>query len=168
MSEHSQSGGGGGPRHRSVEIALASATTLFGLIVIYGSIQAGITWGIEGPRAGFFPFYLGLLIVGGSLVTIAQVLVGPNRDRVFAEWEQLRLVLAVIIPAGIYVALIPFIGMYVASALLILVFMMGIGRYNTLWSLAVGLGLPIITFVVFERLFLIPLPKGPLERLLGF
>lgn len=168
MSEHSHSGGGSGPRHRSIEIALALTTMLFGVIVIYGSIQAGITWGIEGPRAGFFPFYLGLLIVGGSLVTIVQVLLAPDRDRVFAEWGQLRLVLAVIVPAGIYVALIPWTGIYVASALLILVFMIGIGRYNLLWSLAVGLGLPIITFVVFERLFLIPLPKGPLERLLGF
>lgn len=149
-------------------MALASATTLFGLIVIYGSFQAGITWGIEGPRAGFFPFYLGLLIVGASLVTMVQILLAPDRDRLFAEWQQLRLVLAVIVPSAIYVAIIPFIGMYVASALLILVFMMGIGRYNTLWSLAVGLGLPIVTFVVFERLFLIPLPKGPLERLLGF
>jgi hypothetical protein len=46
--------------------------------------------------------------------------------------------------------------------------MMGIGRYNAWWSVAVGFGLPLVTFVVFERLFLIPLPKGPLERLLGF
>ncbi len=168
MSEHSHTSGGGGPRHRTVEIGLASATTLFGLIVIYGSVQAGITWGLEGPRAGFFPFYLGLLIVGASLVTIAQILLLPDRNRLFAEWGQLRLVLAVIVPAGIYVAIIPLIGMYVASALLILVFMMGVGRYSTLLSLAIGLGLPLITFVVFERLFLIPLPKGPLEHLLGY
>jgi hypothetical protein len=151
-----------------VEIALASATTLFGVIVIYGSIQAGITWGIEGPRAGFFPFYLGVAIVGASLVTIAQILLAPDRHKLFAEWKQLRLVLAVIVPAAIYVVIIPLLGIYVASALLILVFMMGIGRYNAWWSVAVGFGLPLVTFVVFERLFLIPLPKGPLERLLGF
>jgi putative tricarboxylic transport membrane protein len=168
MSEHSHTGGGGGPRHRTIEIALASATTLFGLIVIYGSIQAGITWGLEGPRAGFFPFYLGLLIVAASLVTIAQILLGANREKLFAEWVQLRLVLAVIVPAAIYVAVIPVIGIYVASALLILVFMLGVGRYNALLSVVVGLGLPLITFVVFERLFLIPLPKGPLEHLLGY
>lgn len=168
MSEHAHSGGGGGPRHRTVELAIASATMLFGLIVIYGSIQAGITWGVEGPRAGFFPFYLGLFIVGGSLVTIAQVLLASDRDRLFAEWGQLRLVLAVIIPALVYVAIIPWLGIYVASALLILVFMIWIGRNPLWWSLTIGLGLPLVTFVVFERLFLIPLPKGPLERMLGF
>jgi hypothetical protein len=117
MAEHSHSSGEGGPRHRSVEIALASATTLFGVIVIYGSIQAGITWGIEGPRAGFFPFYLGVAIVGASLVTIAQILLAPDRHKLFAEWKQLRLVLAVIVPAAIYVVIIPLLGIYVASAL---------------------------------------------------
>ena len=35
-------------------------------------------------------------------------------------------------------------------------------------SLAVGIGVPLALFLMFERWFLVPLPKGPLEALLGF
>jgi len=168
MTEHLQSSGGRGPSHRSFEISIAVATMLFGLLIVYGSIKAGIDWGIEGPRAGFFPFYIGLLIVLGSLFTILQIMLLPRDGRQFADWEQLRRVLWVLAPAAIYVALVPTIGIYVASALLILVFMRWIGYYGMGMALLLALGLPLITFVTFERLFLIPLPKGPLENFLGF
>jgi hypothetical protein len=29
-------------------------------------------------------------------------------------------------------------------------------------------GVPLFFFIVFERWFLVPLPKGPIENLLGF
>jgi len=76
-------------------------------------------------------------------------------------------VLSVIIPTAIYVALVPTIGIYVASALLIAVFMKWLGRYG--WGLVAGvsIGVPIIFFVLFEWWFLVPLPKGPIEDLLG-
>ena len=58
--------------------------------------------------------------------------------------------------------------MYLASGLLIGVFMKWIGRYG--WSLVIpiALAVPIVTFIVFEKWFLVPLPKGPIEELLGY
>jgi putative tricarboxylic transport membrane protein len=33
---------------------------------------------------------------------------------------------------------------------------------------AVAVGVPFVTFLIFERWFLLPLPKGPIEAYLGF
>jgi putative tricarboxylic transport membrane protein len=165
MTEKSQAARGG-PSHRMVEIGVTVFTLIFGIIVIIGSLQAGIGWGVEGPRAGFFPFYIGVAIVIASIINFVTVVLAEPADKVFAEWGQLRQVLAVVIPTAIYVALVPVIGIYVSSALLIAVFMRWLGQYR--WDLmaAVSIGVPIVFYVVFEKWFLLPLPKGPIEDLL--
>jgi hypothetical protein len=57
--------------------------------------------------------------------------------------------------------------MYVSSGLLIAVFMKWLGRYGWPLVLIISIGVPVITFLMFERWFLVPLPKGPLEDWLG-
>ena len=76
--------------------------------------------------------------------------------------------MSMLVPTAIYVALIPWIGIYVASAIFIAVFMRWLGQYG--WSVvaAISLGMPLVTFVIFEKWFLVPLPKGPIEAYLGF
>ena len=159
---------GVGPSHRSVEIGVTLAIASFGVVVIAGSIQAGIGWGAEGPRAGFFPFYVGLSILIASAINLAQTIATETPVRLFAEWNQLRQVMSVVIPTAIYVALVPYIGIYVASALLIATFMKWLGSYRWPQVLAISIGVPLMTFAIFERWFLVPLPKGPLEEFLGF
>jgi hypothetical protein len=167
MTEHSQGDPGGGPAQRSVEIGVAGFVALFAAIIILGSIQAGIGWGAEGPRAGFFPFYVGLLILVSTGVNLAQIVRERYDGRLFADWGQLRLVMLVLVPTAIYVALIPWLGIYAASVLLIAAFMIWIGGYGWRMVAAVSIGVPLVTFVVFEKWFLVPLPKGPIEAALG-
>jgi len=155
-----------GPSHRSVEVGVAIGVLLFGALVMYGSVQAGIGWGAEGPKAGFFPFYIGLALVISSVVNFWNAWRETDAG-LFAEWSQLRQVLAVVIPTAIYVAAIPFIGLYVSSIVLIAFFMRWLGKYNWLIIAAVAIGMPVITYIVFEKWFLVPLPKGPLENWLG-
>ncbi len=75
--------------------------------------------------------------------------------------------MSVVIPTAIYVAAIPFIGLYVSSIVLIGFFMRWLGKYGWLMVALVAIGMPLITYIVFEKWFLVPLPKGPLEELLG-
>jgi hypothetical protein len=90
----------------------------------------------------------------------------PSR-KLFAEWGQIAQVLKVVWPMAIYVAAVPWLGIYLASFLLIAGFMRWIGRYGWVLTLAVSLGLQIVTYVTFEKWFLLSLPKGPIEDLLG-
>jgi putative tricarboxylic transport membrane protein len=157
-----------GPGHRAVEIGVALATTAFAVIVIIGSIQAGIDWGVEGPRAGFFPFYIALFILVASMVNLCSVIIDMPAGKLFAEWGQLLRVLSVIIPTAVYVAIIPTLGIYVSSTMLIALFMKWLGKYRW-WIVAlVAVGVPVAVFLVFEKWFLVPLPKGPIEEMLGF
>jgi len=164
-SSMSDRGRGGGPRQRAVEIGVSLFTALFGAIVVVGSLQVGVGWGVEGPRSGFFPFYIGLLIIVSSAVNLLQIRLTDRRPR-FAEWGQLRQVLDVLVPTAIYVVAIPYLGIYVVSAALIAWFMSWLGKYR--WSLtaAISIGTPIVIYLTFEKWFLVPLPKGPLEEIL--
>ena len=165
MTYNSHSGEAG-PSHRAVEIGVAVAILLFAAIIIYGAWLAGINWGAEGPRAGFFPFYVGLVILIATIFNLARALTS-DRERLFADWGQLRQVMSVVIPTAIYVALVPWLGLYVASFLLIAVFMKWLGKYKWTLTLAVAIGVPVLAFLMFEKWFLVPLPKGPLEDFLG-
>jgi len=167
MSDHAEGASGAGPSHRYVEAGLAVVMCLFALIVITGSIKAGIGWGIEGPKAGFFPFYVGLIILGSSVFNGIQAMSIPAGRR-FADWGQLRQVLSVVVPTAIYVTLVPWIGIYLSSMLLIAFFMRWLGQYGINLIAPVAIGVPLAFFLVFERWFLVPLPKGPIEYWLGF
>ena len=155
-----------GPTHKSVEAGVAVAIALFGVIVIVGSLKAGINWGAEGPRAGFFPFYIGLFIVISSIINLWHGL-HDNERGLFAEWGQLRQVLSVVVPTAIYVGAMPFSGLYLASMIFIGWFMRWLGKYSWPMVAGVALGMPIVTYFIFERWFLVPLPKGPIEEWLG-
>lgn len=156
-----------GPAYRLVEAGVALLIVAFGLIVAIGSWQAGINWGAEGPRAGFFPFYIGIVIIISGLINLWNGVKPDSQSGLFAEWSQLRQVMSVVVPTAIYVAIIPFLGLYVASIVFIGWFMRWLGKYGWLMIALVAIGMPAITYVIFEKWFLVPLPKGPLEELLG-
>jgi putative tricarboxylic transport membrane protein len=155
-----------GPSQASVEVGVAIATALFGLIVIVGSVRIGTGWGTDGPRSGFFPFYVGLAIVAGSAINLVRSL-RIERRQVFAEWSQLRQVVSIVIPTAIFVAVVPWIGLYVASLLLIAAFMVLLGGYRLGTAATIAATLIALTYMTFEWWFLLPLPKGPLEDLVG-
>lgn len=168
MSNDINETGGAGPSHRSVEIGVAAAIAVLAVIGIIGATRVGTGWSSEGPRAGFFPFYICIAILISCAVNLTQIFRSESDGAVFASWRQINKVLQVVIPTAIYVAIIPYSGIYVASALLIGGFMKILGRYG--WSASIGVGVlvPLFTFVAFEKWFLVPLPKGPLENLLGY
>jgi putative tricarboxylic transport membrane protein len=157
-----------GPSQRNVEIAVALLTLGFGILILVGSLQVGIDWGMEGPKPGFFPFYVSLFIIVASGYNLLQAThFGGIKEGLFSSWEQLRRVMSVVVPSTIYVALVPFLGMYVSSILLIAFFMMWLGKYTAWFTLPIAIGVPVFVYVIFERYFQIPLPKGPIEYWLG-
>ena len=151
------------------EVGVAALLMVVAGLVIADSLRVGIGWGDDGPRSGYFPFYIGLILLGTAGWTmVSQLLRWRRTQAVFAEHAQLRQVLAMLWPMVLYVALIGVLGIYVASLLLIAYFMRRYGGYRWPMVAAVAVGVPLVFFAIFERWFLVPLPKGPLERLLGF
>jgi hypothetical protein len=149
---------------------LLTAAFLLGLSVlaVTDSLRVGIGWADDGPRSGYFPFYIGLCLMASSgWILLRQLMRWRAENPVFAERSQLMLVVAVLVPMVVYVAGIALLGLYLASAVLIAYFMRRYGHYKLPATVAVSVGVPLVFFLVFERWFLVPLPKGPIERLLG-
>ena len=156
---------------RAVEIAVALLLFAVGALVVYDSYRLGSKWGSDGPQSGYFPFYIGLLICISSVINFAQALMAKRMDaEIFVAWGPFKLVLTVLIPAAVYVLGVKYIGIYLASAIYIALFMAWLGKYSWLRSIAVGVAVNVSFFLMFEVWFKVPLYKGDLDplRFLGY
>ena len=156
-------------RRKGAELAVAAFIFLLGSIVIVDSVRLGIGWQeVHGPRPGYFPFYIGLIMCVASLVNVARALLVRGEDnKTFVQVGQLKLVLSVLVPTMLYALLVTWIGIYISSILFIAFFMRWLGKYPWWKVIGVSLGTAVAIYLVFEKWFKVPLPKGPLENLLG-
>ncbi len=148
---------------RTMEIITALMFIVVGVVVMVGSLKLGAKWGSDGPESGYFPFYISLIILICSSVTLIQSIRAKElADETFVEKEPFRQVTAVLIPAALFVLGVQLIGIYVAGVLYITFFMVWLGKYAVWKALAVRLGVSIVLFMMFEYWFQIPLPHGSL------
>jgi hypothetical protein len=149
-----------------VESVVALLVVLMGVVVITGSWKLGSGWTTDGPGAGYFPFYIGVILCISGAGILVQGLMGKNRNHeIFVDSVQLKRVLSVLIPALVYVLAVQFIGLYVASALYIALFMIVLGKYSRVKSVIVALAVVALFFMMFEVWFKVPLFKGTLDPL---
>ena len=149
---------------RTLELAVAALLFLLGAVVIYDSVRVGARWAEDGPQAGYFPFYVGLLVCVTTAVVFFRALGDKGRAaKAFVTRGAFRQVLWMLVPSIVYVGLIKPLGIYVASTLFIGFFMRQLGRYPWLKVAAVAIGVSVVFFLLFEVWFKVPLPKGPLE-----
>lgn len=157
---------------RTMDVATALFFMAVGGLVIWDSIRLGMGWGDYGPDPGYFPFYIGAIMVFAGGLTAATALFSPETkasgDEPFVTRSRFKSVLMVFVPTAIYVLLMGYIGLYTAAALFISTFMVVNGKYPILKTLPYAIIVPICVFVMFEIWFLVPLPKGPIEAMLGF
>ncbi len=154
-----------------VEAVVAVILLIIGVGVIVESRRLGAGWTTDGPAAGYFPFYIGLIIAISSLGILYQALAGKSKNTdVFVDAEQLKRVMSVLIPAAVYVLATSFLGLYVASAIYIALFMVILGKYSWVKSVIAALSVNVLFFFMFEVWFKVPLFKGSLDplRALGY
>jgi hypothetical protein len=140
------------------------ALILLGLaaLVAWGSLQLDIGWGLNGPEGGFFPFWLAIGLAACCLIILVQAW----RRTPVTPWQPLvrpggwTPILKVAVPATAMVALTEMIGLYPAAALYIGFYMRWIGNHRWPLVLAICLGVPVCSYVLFDKWFLIPMPKG--------
>jgi len=146
---------------RTMEIAVALVLFAIGATVVFDSYRLGSKWGSDGPQSGYFPFYIGLLICLSSAVTIAQAILAKSAaGKTFVIWGPFKRVLTVLLPAVLYVLSVKFVGLYVASAIYIAIFMVWLGKYPWWKGIVVGIVINVIFFLMFEVWFKVPLFKG--------
>ena len=154
---------------RAMDIITAILFLIFSLVVMVGSIKLGASWGSDGPEAGYFPFYISLIILLSSAVTLYQVAIVNKHKKTesFVDKEPFKQVMAVLFPAIVFVLGVQLIGIYVSSAFYIAIFMVWLGKYRIWKAVAVSIGVSVALYLMFEFWFQVPLPHGswinPLE-----
>lgn len=148
---------------RRADIYVGLFLMAIGLLVLGDSIRLGFGWGMSGPEAGFFPFYMGLGIV---ICTFFIVLRGIRKlkkegtGKPLIQKGGLTQILWVLIPAAGMVLLTEIIGLHLATVLYLAFYMGVVGKMN--WGKVIPLSIliPLVVYVVFDKIFLIPLPEG--------
>lgn len=156
---------------RALEISTAALTGIFGVVVVVSSIDNGIGWSSTGVDAGTFPFLTGVIIVLGSLYNVAQASLGRGTlaiVRVAVTPSELRRLAGLFVPAAIFVAVIPIVGMYLASAGYVFAVLSLPKQQSVLRSLVIAVATPLALYAVFERMFQVSLPHGALAVAFGF
>jgi len=153
---------------RTVDVVVSLLLLALAALLAYDNWRTGRSWDSTGPQAGYFPFYLSLLLGGAALYgLIREVLARKQPDEVFVTREQFTRVLQVFVPTLVFCLLTQWLGLYVASFLLVTCFMIYVGKIAAWKSLLTAAVFVVAMFVTFDVAFDVIMPKGPLEALIG-
>ncbi|MET4799021.1 tripartite tricarboxylate transporter TctB family protein [Bradyrhizobium sp. LB11.1] len=156
---------------RALELATAILTGSFGVAVVVQSLDNGIGWSSAGVDSGTFPFLTGIIIVAGSLYNLARGVVPATTLAsvpIAITSIELRRLAGLFVPAAIFVAAIPLLGMYLASAAYVFAVLAIPRHQSVVRSLVTAAATALALYFVFERMFLVSLPHGALAAALGF
>lgn len=144
-------------------LLLALAVTLG-----YDNWRTGIAWDSTGPQAGYFPFYLSVILGGACLFGLVNAFrARKEAPETFVTRAQLRRVMLVFVPTALFCLAMQYLGLYVASFLLISGFMRMVGKIALWKSLLTAFLFTAIMFATFDIAFDVIMPKGPLEAAFG-
>jgi putative tricarboxylic transport membrane protein len=153
---------------RVVDVTVSLLLVALALTLGYDNWRTGISWDSTGPQPGYFPFYLSVILAGASLYGVAAAFLSRQEaSESFVTRAQLRRVMQVFVPTLLFCLTMQFLGLYVASFLLIAAFMRMVGRIALWKSLLTAFLFTAIMFVTFDIAFDVIMPKGPLEAAFG-
>lgn len=153
---------------RTVDVTVSLLLLVLAATLGFDNWRTGAAWDSTGPQAGYFPFYLSVILAGASLYgLVAAFRSRQEAAETFVTRAQLRRVMQVFVPTLLFCLAVQFLGLYVASFALIAGFMRMVGRIALWKSLLTAFIFTAIMFVVFDVAFDVIMPKGPLERALG-
>jgi putative tricarboxylic transport membrane protein len=154
---------------QSVDIAVSLILLALAALLGWDSWRVGMNWAADGPRAGYFPFYLSIMMAMASLYGLGKALITRHEAGLsFVSREQFGRVLRVFVPTFAFCALTEYLGIYVASFLLVAGFMWWIGHIKVWIALLTAFVFSLAMFLTFEVAFNVIMPKGPLEAVLGY
>ena len=152
----------------TVDVVVSLLLLAFAVTLGWDNWRTGASWDSTGPQAGYFPFYLSIILGGASVYgLVAAFLSRKEAAEVFVTRAQLRRVMAVFVPTFLFCLATQFLGLYVASFLLIAGFMRMVGKIALWKSLLTAFIFTAVMFVTFDIAFDVIMPKGPLEAAFG-
>jgi putative tricarboxylic transport membrane protein len=154
---------------RRVETVVLLLLLALSLLLAWDNRRTGMSWDATGPQAGYFPFYLSMILAAACVWgLVKEFLTRHKASEIFVTRDQLRRVLQVFVPTLLFCLAMQWLGLYVASFLLIAGFMIWVGRIAAWKSLLTAFLFSAIMFATFQLAFDVIMPTGPLEALFGY
>ena len=148
---------------RKADIVVALGLMVIGLLVLGDAVRLGFGWGISGPESGFFPFYMGLGIVICTFFIVLRAIRIYKKDgagKPLIPKGGTAQILWVLLPAIGVVLLTELLGLHLATVLYLAFYMGVVGRIPWGKVILLSVLVPLVVYVLFDRIFLIPLPEG--------
>ena len=153
----------------AVDVVTSLLLLALALVLGWDNWRTGASWDSTGPQPGYFPFYLSVILGAASLYGLGAAFVSRREAaQTFVTRAQLRRVMAVFVPTFLFCLATQYLGLYVASFLLIAGFMRIVGRIALWKSLLTAFIFTAVMFVTFDIAFDVIMPKGPLEAAFGY
>jgi hypothetical protein len=153
---------------RTVDMVTSALLAAFAALMAFDNWRTGMSWAFDGPQAGYLPFYLSVILGGASLYGVGKAYLSRSEARdVFVTRDQLRRVLQVFVPTLLFIIVTQFLGIYIASFLLVAGFMRYVGRIAWWKCLVTSFVFTLAMFITFDIAFDVIMPKGPLEAAFG-
>lgn len=154
---------------RSVEIVVYLLLTALAALLALDNWRTGMGWASDGPQAGYFPFYLSVILAAASIYGLGGMMLHrAEGTEPFVTRDQLRRVMQVFVPTLLFCLFTQWLGLYMASFVLIAGFMWMVGRIAVWKSLLTSFVFSMVMFITFEIAFDVIMPKGPIEALFGY
>ena len=154
---------------RSDDIACYLLLMGLAAVLAYDNWRTGMSWEADGPQAGYFPFYLSMLLGAACLYGLVDKLfVSTGSGGTFVTRDQFSRVMQVFVPTLLFCVAMQWLGLYVASFILIAGFMWIVGHIALWKSLVTAFVFSVLMFVTFDIAFDVIMPKGPLEAAFGY
>ncbi len=148
---------------RRANLIIALGLLLISVLVIVDSVRLGFRWGMSGPESGFYPFWLGVVLLVCTTLVLKKVatdFVKKAPDKRLAPPGAWKSILWVVAPAVGMVVLTELVGIHVAAALYLAFYMRAVGKTAWVTTVAIAILVPLSLYVAFDKIFLVPLPQG--------
>ena len=153
---------------RPVETATLAIVLAFAALMAWDNWRTGIRWESTGPQAGYFPFYVAMILAAACAFGLGvEIFRRGTPDEPFVRRNAFRRVLQVFVPTLLFVPVTQWLGIYVSSFILIAGFMVWVGKLKPWISVMTALVFAAAMFVTFDVAFDVIMPKGPVEQMLG-
>lgn len=150
---------------RKAELVMAIVMGIFSVYLMWKSAELPIGWiEDEGPGGGFWPFWLSACMLGSCLSIIYRWIRKTSPISQSTEvYMNSAAVIGFIQIAGsliITVGMFHIIGIYGALPFFLIFYIRYLGKHSWAFTSFMAIFTPVITFLFFEILLKITLPKG--------
>lgn len=147
---------------RPYEVGTAAAIVLIAAVAMFDSRRdLFFDLSASGIGPGFYPFWSAALMgVAAAILTYRALATALPSAGVFAGPDSVPSVLKLVVPMFAYAASLPWLGLYVATALFMGFYASYLGRYRWYRVIAIGILVPLAIYAVFEIGFKLTLPKS--------